>query len=71
MRAVRQKRTGGELIVMPHSDGTIIRAAKALNMYCAPGVATPTEGFAALHNGADALKLFPAEQLPLNSPQNL
>jgi 2-dehydro-3-deoxyphosphogalactonate aldolase len=32
-------------------------------LVCVPGVATPTEGFAALENGADALKLFPAEQL--------
>jgi 2-dehydro-3-deoxyphosphogalactonate aldolase len=29
-----------------------------------PGVATPTEAFAALDAGADALKLFPAEALP-------
>jgi 2-dehydro-3-deoxyphosphogalactonate aldolase len=28
-----------------------------------PGVATPSEGFAALAAGADALKLFPAELL--------
>jgi 2-dehydro-3-deoxyphosphogalactonate aldolase len=57
------KSAGGELIVMPHGDPTLIRAAKASGMYCAPGVATPTEGFAALAAGADALKLFPAEQL--------
>lgn len=55
---------GGRLIVMPHSDAEVIRAAKALGLYCAPGVATPNEGFTALANGADALKLFPAEQLP-------
>jgi 2-dehydro-3-deoxyphosphogalactonate aldolase len=30
-------------------------------MYCVPGAATPTEAFAAVHAGADALKLFPAE----------
>lgn len=30
---------------------------------CTPGVCTPTEGFAALAAGADALKMFPAEQL--------
>ncbi len=52
---------GGRLIVMPHGDSTIIRAAKARGMACCPGVATPTEGFAALASGADALKLFPAE----------
>jgi 2-dehydro-3-deoxyphosphogalactonate aldolase len=54
---------GGRLIVMPHGDPAVIRAAKAAGMYCTPGVATPTEGFAALQNGADALKLFPAELL--------
>ena len=29
-----------------------------------PGVASPTEAFAALAAGADALKMFPAEGLP-------
>ena len=54
---------GGRLIVMPHGDAAVIRAAKAQGLYCAPGIATPTEGFAALAAGADALKLFPAELL--------
>jgi 2-dehydro-3-deoxyphosphogalactonate aldolase len=54
---------GGRLIVMPHGDGEVVRAAKAAGLACIPGVATPTEGFAALANGADALKLFPAELL--------
>ncbi len=36
---------------------------KAAGLACTPGIATPTEGFAALANGADALKLFPAELL--------
>ena len=54
---------GGRLIVMPHSDPAVVRAAKQAGLFCAPGVATPTEGFAALANGADALKLFPAEAL--------
>ena len=54
---------GGRLVVMPHSDAAVIGAAKAAGLYCTPGVATPTEGFAALANGADALKLFPAELL--------
>ncbi|MDR3436574.1 2-dehydro-3-deoxy-6-phosphogalactonate aldolase [Telmatospirillum sp.] len=53
---------GGRLIVMPHSDPLVVRAAKAAGLICLPGVATPTEGFAALANGADGLKLFPAEQ---------
>jgi len=58
------KDAGGKLIVMPHGDTTVIRAAKAAGLVCTPGVATPTEAFAALAAGADALKLFPAEQLP-------
>ena len=54
---------GGRLIVMPHGDAALIRAAKAAGMIVAPGVATPTEAFAALSSGADALKLFPAEMI--------
>lgn len=55
---------GGRLVVMPHSDGAVVARAKALELYCLPGVATPTEAFAALANGADGLKLFPGEALP-------
>jgi 2-dehydro-3-deoxyphosphogalactonate aldolase len=55
---------GGKLIVMPHGDLAIVREAKRLGMLCVPGVATPTEAFAALHAGADGLKMFSAEQLP-------
>ena len=52
---------GGQIIVTPHSDPSVIRAAKDAGLICAPGVVTPTEAFAALAAGADALKLFPAE----------
>ncbi|MGI9335275.1 MAG: 2-dehydro-3-deoxy-6-phosphogalactonate aldolase [Gammaproteobacteria bacterium] len=55
---------GGRLIVMPHSDRAIVTAAKRAELLCIPGVATPTEAFAALDAGADALKLFPAESMP-------
>ena len=54
---------GGSLVVMPHGDAAVIAAAKAAGMACLPGVATPTEAFAALRAGADGLKLFPAETL--------
>lgn len=57
----RVKDAGGEIIVMPHADTQVIRAAKALGLCCVPGVATPTEAFAAVAAGADAVKLFPAE----------
>jgi 2-dehydro-3-deoxyphosphogalactonate aldolase len=52
---------GAELVVMPHADTEIIRAAKARGMVSLPGITTPTEAFFALKAGADALKLFPAE----------
>ncbi|MGA2288882.1 2-dehydro-3-deoxy-6-phosphogalactonate aldolase [Bradyrhizobium sp.] len=55
---------GGRLIVMPHCDTDIIRAGKDLGAFVAPGIATPTEAFAALAAGADALKAFPAEMIP-------
>ena len=57
------KNAGGELIVMPHADVDVVLAAKLQGLACVPGVATPTEAFAALKHGADALKMFPAEQL--------
>ncbi|WP_455884265.1 2-dehydro-3-deoxy-6-phosphogalactonate aldolase [Pseudomonas spelaei] len=57
------KAAGGQVIVMPHSDAKVLRAAKAAGLYLSPGVATPTEAFAALAEGADVLKLFPAEQM--------
>jgi 2-dehydro-3-deoxyphosphogalactonate aldolase len=57
----RVRDAGGRLIVMPHADTAVIREAKSLGMVCLPGVATPTEAFAALAAGADALKMFPAE----------
>ncbi|WP_191485749.1 2-dehydro-3-deoxy-6-phosphogalactonate aldolase [Pseudomonas sp. FEN] len=57
------KAAGGQVIVMPHSDPKVLRAAKAAGLYLSPGVATPTEAFAALAEGADVLKMFPAEQM--------
>lgn len=54
---------GGTLIVSPNADAAVIRATKGAGLVSAPGVATPTEGFAALAAGADLLKLFPAEQI--------
>ncbi|HTD02654.1 2-dehydro-3-deoxy-6-phosphogalactonate aldolase [Undibacterium sp.] len=55
---------GGRLIVMPHNDAAVIAAAKQTDMFCVPGVATISEAFAALAQGADALKLFPSESVP-------
>jgi len=52
---------GGQLIVCPHFDAAVVREALRLGLACVPGVATPSEAFAALQAGAHALKLFPAE----------
>ena len=60
----RVREVGGRVIVMPHADPVVIRAAKAQGMLCVPGVATLTEAFAALAAGADGLKMFPAEGIP-------
>src|SRR6202034_4147761 len=54
---------GGRLIVTPHADTAIVRAAKQAGLFAAPGFFNPTEAFALLEAGADALKLFPAEGL--------
>lgn len=55
---------GGRLMVTPHGDPALIRAAKARNLLTLPGIATPTEAFAAIDAGTDGLKLFPAEMIP-------
>src|SRR6478735_4611679 len=60
----RVRDAGGNVVVMPHADLAVVREAKRLGMVCMPGVATPTEAFAALAAGADGLKMFPAESLP-------
>ena len=48
------------MIVSPNADHSVIRATKAAGLSSYPGVLTPTECFAALGAGADALKIFPA-----------
>ncbi len=52
---------GAEIIISPNSDDRVIARTKALGRLSLPGVATPSEAFAALAAGADGLKLFPAE----------
>ncbi|MHA4867247.1 2-dehydro-3-deoxy-6-phosphogalactonate aldolase [Duganella sp. PWIR1] len=54
---------GGKLFVAPDCKPEVISAARRVGMLCAPGIATPSEAFAALEAGAHALKLFPAEMV--------
>lgn len=54
---------GADLVVMPHHDAALLKAARGAGLVSIPGVATATEAFAALDEGAHALKLFPAEMV--------
>lgn len=54
---------GGQLIVSPNCNPAVIHRSVATGLFSAPGIATPTEAFAALEAGAHALKIFPAEQV--------
>ena len=54
---------GGRLMVSPNCNPAVIAQARQLDMICLPGVATPTEAFAALAAGAQAIKAFPAETI--------
>lgn len=56
--------SGAGFVVAPNLDVAVLREAKRRGLAAMPGVATPSEAFAALANGADVLKLFPAEQMP-------
>ena len=55
---------GAMFIVAPNFDAAVVHATKRATLTSMPGVATPSEAFAALAAGADILKLFPAEQMP-------
>lgn len=52
---------GGTMVISPNADTAVIAATAARGLVSLPGIATPSEAFAALGAGATALKLFPAE----------
>jgi 2-dehydro-3-deoxyphosphogalactonate aldolase len=65
MGEVRNVRAaGGAMVVSPHMDVGVIRAARDLGLICLAGVATPTEAVTALLAGATALQIFPVEMVP-------
>jgi len=55
---------GGRLIVAPNFSPLVAAACRELGLCYGPGVATPSEAFAAIEAGATFLKLFPAEMIP-------
>jgi 2-dehydro-3-deoxyphosphogalactonate aldolase len=52
---------GGQMVISPNANLSVIRATAEAGLVSLPGIATPTEAFAALDAGATALKFFPAE----------
>lgn len=54
---------GGQLIVSPNFNPSVVREAVRLGLVCLPGVMTASEAFAALEAGATGLKIFPAEMI--------
>ena len=57
-------KAGAKLVVAPNLDRAVVERAAKLGLIALPGVATPTEAFAALKAGAPGLKLFPGESIP-------
>lgn len=51
---------GAQMVVSPDMNPRVIVATKQAGLASYPGIMTPTEAFAALRNGADGLKFFPA-----------
>lgn len=64
----RVARAGGRIVISPNCNADVIRATKAAGLIALPAFFTPSEAFAAIDAGADALKLFPAE---IAGPQGL
>ncbi|WP_266064554.1 2-dehydro-3-deoxy-6-phosphogalactonate aldolase [Brucella intermedia] len=56
--------TGAKVIISPNTNTEVIRVSRAAGMISLPGVATPTEAFAAIEAGANGIKAFPADALP-------
>ena len=57
------KDRGGQMIVSPNTDVSVIQASVAQEMVTIPGAATPSEAFAGIAAGAHAVKVFPAEMI--------
>ncbi|WP_417766608.1 2-dehydro-3-deoxy-6-phosphogalactonate aldolase [Stappia sp.] len=58
---------GGRLMVAPNYAADVVEEAQRLGLATLPGVATPSEAFAALRQGVDGLKLFPADTIGMGA----
>lgn len=61
--ARRTAEAGGTLCVSPNFVPAVVEETVRLGLASCPGVATPSEAFAALALGASVLKVFPSEQV--------
>ena len=62
----RVRDSGGRIVVSPNTDPAVIARSVELGLEPYPGVATPTDAFAALGAGARALKIFPAPSVGIS-----
>ncbi|MEJ0087215.1 MAG: 2-dehydro-3-deoxy-6-phosphogalactonate aldolase [Pseudomonadota bacterium] len=62
---------GGQICVAPNCDPRVIRRAIAQGVVPLPGVATASEAFSAVEEGATFLKLFPADALGTSTVKSL
>lgn len=56
-------RAGGEYIISPNVNATVIQRTRELGMLSMPGAFTPSEAQMASEAGADFVKLFPVDAL--------
>ena len=57
---------GSRVIFSPNFDASVIEASKNKKALSAPGIFTVTEAVAAIDAGADALRIFPADNFSTN-----
>jgi len=62
---------GAEYVIAPGTNLDVMRETKRLGMCSIPGAMTPTEICRAWDEGADIVKLFPADDLGMHYIQNL
>lgn len=54
---------GGQMIISPNMNTSVIHRSRERGVISLPGVATPSEAFTALEAGASGLKFYPAEMI--------
>lgn len=67
----RVKDVGGEFIISPNINQSVITETKAQGLISIPGAMTPTEIFLAHGYGADMVKVFPASALGIDYAKNI